>query len=204
MKRGREKEAFHNLSRCEPWHLIYFTKRTADAHIVMSWGLKQDSCFPSAHHRSRSLWKRCLFTSWFPRITLFPFLSYQLGPLHSQWLLNGAERIFPPRTPSQTLLNQHWAQNRGNGIVRLQTSSAAHHPVENELTSNRQAACLTICGSGYPSESRLLKHCQQNSYIGSSHWKAPRGVSGYVPVTITEASPSGSALCSNNNNDNSK
>ena len=40
MKRGREREAFHNLSRCEPWHLIYFTKRTADAHIFMSWDLE--------------------------------------------------------------------------------------------------------------------------------------------------------------------
>lgn len=47
MKTGGEKEAFHNLSRCELWHLIYFTERTANAHICMSWDLEQDSCFPT-------------------------------------------------------------------------------------------------------------------------------------------------------------
>lgn len=42
MKRGVEREAFHNLSRCELWYLIYFTKRIADTHNFMSLDLMQD------------------------------------------------------------------------------------------------------------------------------------------------------------------
>lgn len=69
MRRGGQREAFHNLVRCEPWHLIYFTKRT-DVHIFMSWDLKQDSCFPSTHHHLCSLWACCWFTRGFPGIAL--------------------------------------------------------------------------------------------------------------------------------------
>lgn len=72
MRRGGQREAFHNLLRWEPWHLIYFTKRTTAVHIFMSWDLTQDSYFPSTHHQPCRLWTCCRFTDGFLESSLSP------------------------------------------------------------------------------------------------------------------------------------